>query len=455
MTRGSIPGKNPRRKSARETLAVLRRRILPQEETFENPDNLHRRNLISFALFLFMVNFLAGALAAPGEERRYMAWIAPFMVLAFLLSRTRLYKAGGILALASTFVLILFILTGIGVRDISTVLPLTYFTATIFMVSIWVKFRWLVLLSAAQTILVVAATVGTPGAHEVILTGWLPLNLLVLGLILMSRLLQDRYETRLRQYRENLEAQVASQGRDLQEANRRLEEKFEHERRIARKLERALAQKDVLLKELHHRTKNNMQIVASLLSLQASRAESGEVQKLFDIARDRINSMAMVHEKLLESDDLVQIDLGEYLRDLAAALVDTYGSGPGGIRMALDSDPLFISIDQAIPLGLVVNELVTNSLKYAFPSGKPGKLRMRVASRPKDAVELVIEDDGVGLPAGFDPSKAGNLGYQLVRSIVRDQLGGTLETASDKGVRTVILFRIRPFSRKEVSEAGK
>lgn len=428
------------------------RRPIPPDP--EDPDVRHQKKLISIALFLSMVNMVMGSLMSPGGERRYMAWVAPFMVLAFILSRTRFYRLGSAIAMAGTFALMAFFILFLGVKDESIIIPLTYFTATIFMVSFWLSFRWLVALAVCQTGFVLTFAGADPAASDIVLRGWLPLNAFVVALILMSRWVQDRNERRLREYREHLEELVAARSRDLSEANEKLKEKIDQEQRISRNLERTVAQKDALLRELYHRSKNNMQVISSMLHLQASRTDAGGVKDVLSVARERIRSIALVHERLLQSGDLAVINLEGYLKSLAAELVRSYAPEADRVAFALEAEPVSISIDQAVPLGLVANELLTNALKYAFPEGRRGRIGIRIARGDGDEVEFEVSDDGIGFSPGFDPRSDGGLGYKLVHSIVERQLEGSLRTLSDGGVRSTVRFRLKSFSRGAALEAG-
>jgi two-component sensor histidine kinase len=282
----------------------------------------------------------------------------------------------------------------------------------------------MVLVAAAQYGLILFWMAMKPYNVDAVLYGWMPLNAFVTALILMSRWFQDRNEKNLQHYREHLEEMVDVRSRDLREAHRKVEERLVREQEISRDLEGALSQKQVLLKELYHRTKNNMQIIDSLLAMQFSNTDSGS-KAFFKIARDRIRSMALVHEKLYESGDLTTIDLAEYLRDLAGELFHSHGVEAG-----------------------------TNALKYAFPQGRKGNIRIRIAKGEGDLVELEVGDDGIGFPEGADFRKGKGLGHKLVFSIIEDQLDGTVRIVSGKGAQILIQFTAKAFGRKEVVVAA-
>lgn len=197
----------------------------------------------------------------------------------------------------------------------------------------------------------------------------------------------------------------------------------------------SLMEKEVMLKEIHHRVKNNLQIVSSLLELQAFQLSDPVVRLLFNESQTRVRSMAMVHEKIYQSDDLSSINYRDYLEQLVAYLFESYM--PRHIKTDIDADEVMMNIDIAVPLGIIVNELITNSLKYAFPGDRKGTIFARLSQR-EDKVELVVGDDGVGLPASILNGERTTLGLELVNALVQ-QLDAELEISTDKGTRFTIL----------------
>jgi PAS domain S-box-containing protein len=180
----------------------------------------------------------------------------------------------------------------------------------------------------------------------------------------------------------------------------------------------SLLEKEVLLKEIHHRVKNNLQIISSLLHLQASRFDGPGLQMAFDDSQHRIRSMALIHEELYKSEDLARVDFRAYAQRLAENLLDSFGVR-GRVVVRLDMDATQLTIERSIPMGLIVNELVSNSLKYAFPDERQGHIRIELRlGRESDAFSLAVIDDGVGLPEGLDIDSPESLGLQLVGSLV-------------------------------------
>ncbi|MEA3189659.1 MAG: hypothetical protein QOD77_241 [Thermoplasmata archaeon] len=205
------------------------------------------------------------------------------------------------------------------------------------------------------------------------------------------------------------------------------------ERRAAEaRIEASLREKEVMLQEIHHRVKNNLQVVASLLNLQGQHAGDARTRELFQDSRNRIRSIALVHEKLYRSKDLSRLDFHDYLEDLVKELRRFYPKSQS-VAIVLDAQPLAVGVDAAINCGLVVSELVSNALKHAFPDGRPGVVRIALkdGSRP-GRIEVTVADDGVGMAGPFDPAAAPTLGMQLVATIVR-QLDGTIERLPGPG----------------------
>lgn len=201
----------------------------------------------------------------------------------------------------------------------------------------------------------------------------------------------------------------------------------------------SLREKEILLKEVHHRVKNNLQLVVSLLNLQASSVYDPRDRDLLLDSRNRIASMALVHEELYRSDDLSGVAFGDYLPRLASKLQAAFAVDVS-LDLALDVAPLVLPVDIAIPCGLILNELIANTLKHAFPGRERGLLS--VALRREDGlIVLEVADDGIGLPAPFEALGERTLGVQLVRSLVQ-QLGGVLRQNEGAGTHLVISFQL-------------
>lgn len=208
-------------------------------------------------------------------------------------------------------------------------------------------------------------------------------------------------------------------------------------RRVADALEASLREKDVLLREIHHRVKNNLQIISSLLSLQADAFEDRTIISHFQDSQARIHSMALVHEKLYGTADLSSIDMRGYAEGLVSHLSRTYGLP--NVEVIVEVEPLVLGIDLAIPCGLMLNELITNAFKYAFPDGRPGRITLSLRNAGGEQLSLSVSDDGVGLPAGVDPVQTRSLGLRLVDALVR-QVNGRLAISRGPGAAFTVTF---------------
>jgi PAS domain S-box-containing protein len=209
---------------------------------------------------------------------------------------------------------------------------------------------------------------------------------------------------------------------------------------VEEQIKESLTEKEVLLKEIHHRVKNNMQIISSLLRLQSRDVTEKKYIDMFTDSQNRITSMSLIHEKLYQSKGLAKIDFDDYIRDLANGLFQSYGAN-GNIGLKIDVRDVSLGIDSAIPCGLVVNELVTNSLKHAFPDGRRGEVLISLHPTPGNMIELIVRDNGVSIPADIDIRKTESLGLHLVTILVENQLHGEINLDRSKGTEFLVRFK--------------
>ena len=236
------------------------------------------------------------------------------------------------------------------------------------------------------------------------------------------------YQIRTRAIREKsrqLEKSVAERTEELANANEVLND--------------SLAEKEVLLKEIHHRVKNNMQVISSMLRLQSGYIQDGQAREMFIESQHRVRSMALIHEKLYQSRDLAKVDFAEYIRHLTDYLFQSYGVKPDSVHLEMDIQKISMNIYYAIPLSLILNELVSNSLKYAFPDGIKGKIRVKMQQNQNKKIKLIVADNGVGFPQDLDFKNTESLGLQLVNTLVA-QLEGTIEMENQEGTQFGIEF---------------
>ncbi|HUH66243.1 MAG TPA: PAS domain S-box protein [Syntrophales bacterium] len=210
-------------------------------------------------------------------------------------------------------------------------------------------------------------------------------------------------------------------------------------KRAEEQIRESLGEKEILLKEIHHRVKNNLQVIMSLLRHQAEYAQDQRIHDIFLESQSRIKAMSFIHEKLYQSDNLAKVDLRDYISSLAKSLFSTYKVNAAQIKLAVDADGISLGVDTAIPCGLIINELVSNSLKHAFPDNRTGKIDITVRPVGPGELELVVGDDGVGVPMDLDIINAKSLGLHLVTLLAKNQLRGHIEMVRYRGTS----FRIR------------
>jgi two-component sensor histidine kinase len=215
---------------------------------------------------------------------------------------------------------------------------------------------------------------------------------------------------------------------------------FAMERMCAEEKTRAsLAEKEILLKEIHHRVKNNLQIVSSLLSLQSRQVQDARIFEALCDSQNRVRSMSLIHEKLYQSHDLARIDLADYIRGLTTHLYHSYGAGAKGIMLEIEAAPVVLNVDTAIPCGLILNELVSNALKHGFPEGTVGKIEIELTEGKNNQIKLKVSDNGVGMVPECDWQNSSSLGLQLVNTLV-SQINGRLELEPTQGTCWQISF---------------
>jgi len=202
----------------------------------------------------------------------------------------------------------------------------------------------------------------------------------------------------------------------------------------------SLKEKETLLHEIHHRVKNNMAVIGSLLKMQSNSIEDEQIKEVLKESQSRINAMSAVHETLHGSKNLSEIDLKTYLSKITTSIFQTY-SVTNRVKLTTDINGIPIRIDQANPIGLVINELISNSLKYAFPDESKGEITVSMKKLDKE-LELIVMDDGVGISDGFDWKNSSSLGLKIVRTLVENQLDGSIDMESKNGTKFTIKFNI-------------
>jgi two-component sensor histidine kinase/amino acid transporter len=235
----------------------------------------------------------------------------------------------------------------------------------------------------------------------------------------------------------------------LTETNERLRIELEERKRAQDALRSSLQEKDALLKEVHHRVKNNMQVVSSLLNLQLDFLPDAQARPFIVDTQSRIAAMALVHEKLYQSDDLAWVDFADYLRELTENIAASFSPSASEIRFTLEADEIRLAIDAAIPCGLIINELVSNAYKHAFPDGRTGAVNVVLKRRSPGFIVMRVADTGRGIPLGLDLRRTESLGMQLVFTLAQ-QIQGEIEIKSSPGEGTVFELTVPEISSPEI-----
>lgn len=229
--------------------------------------------------------------------------------------------------------------------------------------------------------------------------------------------------------------------RQLQDQNLALQQEIENRKKMEAQIKAALKEREVLLHELHHRTENSMNVISSMLKLQASTVRDQQVLRIFTDFDTRIKTIALVHQRLYHTENLTSIDLKDYIYDLAILLYKNYKVNADQIELKPTLESVFVSIDTAILCGLLLSELLSNCLKHAFPDQRTGEITVALRLLENDDIELRIHDNGIGLPQGFDEKRHGLVGMQLVRALEQSRLKGTVTLNTANGTEWLIRFR--------------
>ncbi|MCL5029906.1 MAG: CHASE3 domain-containing protein [Bacteroidetes bacterium] len=244
----------------------------------------------------------------------------------------------------------------------------------------------------------------------------------------------------LERTKEELERRVIERTSALSKVNEDLRKEILERKKAEEQISNSLQEKVVLLREIHHRVKNNLQVISSLLNLQSSYIEDKKALEIFRESQNRIRSMALIHEKLYQSKDLNKIEFSEYVKSLIKDLFSSYNVDTERIILKSEFEGIYFEIDIAILCGLIINELVSNSLKHAFPSGRKGEIYIELKNEEKKYI-LILRDTGIGFPAGLDFRKTESLGLQLVNTLT-DQLGGKIELNQNGCTEFKIVFEV-------------
>ncbi|MEW5815720.1 MAG: histidine kinase N-terminal 7TM domain-containing protein [Spirochaetota bacterium] len=264
-------------------------------------------------------------------------------------------------------------------------------------------------------------------------------NNLVSRIVVLRDITQLRQaEENMRKMKEELEIRVAARTEELIQANRALQAEIAERKQAEEIIKASLKEKEILLKEIHHRVKNNLQVISSLLKLQLKYVRDRQSYGMLKDTQTRIKSMGIIHEILYKSGDLSRINIANYIRPLIKYLFSTYGIDTNSVELSINTEEVLLDIDTVILCCLIINELVSNSLKHAFPRGRKGRLWVEFhVSNGKFA--LTVRDDGIGLPGDLDLQSTETFGLRIVTILTR-QLGGSIEIDRNKGTLFSVTF---------------
>lgn len=225
-----------------------------------------------------------------------------------------------------------------------------------------------------------------------------------------------------------------------------LQDELDEKKKTEKRITASLKEKELLLQEIHHRVKNNLQIMSSLLRLQSSHFKEQNIQHIFKESENRIKAMAIIHNKLYASSDYEKVDFADYIKTLTQNLYLSYGADPSTIKLKMEVKNIYLNIDTAIPCGLIINELVSNSLKYAFPNNREGCIHLKMNFENGDLI-LGVKDDGIGMDKNFDISSSDTLGLKLVQ-LLTSQMDGKVEIKNTIGTEFKIIFKEMNYKKR-------
>jgi two-component sensor histidine kinase len=398
-------------------------------------DERRRVRLFSAVQFVLIIALIPPALKILPIDSEYrdtpfaMQWVA--QTIAYGLSRTKYYRWGVFVSLAALFGMAL-----------GTGLQAPQFTAE----TMSLHFMWLVLpmlygsmiFTQRQTAIMATA----------VFLGFVIFPLLVpdLGYIDIAPVMffvgmwSVAHIFLLRQNEQveiNRRAELRQSAEKLRNTNQTLVLEIEERQQAQTQLAASLNEKEVLLKEIHHRVKNNLQVISSMLNLQSSTVSDEAALGVFQDSQNRVRSMALIHEKLYQSRNLAEIDFCDYVNNLVDYLKRSYRTP--GVEIRVEGISVFLEIDTAVPCGLILNELVSNALKHAFPNEKTGEIIVELMCNQQQKCSLRVRDNGVGLPPDLDYLHTASLGLQLVHSLV-EQINGRLHLDNATGTTFTVTF---------------
>ena len=250
----------------------------------------------------------------------------------------------------------------------------------------------------------------------------------------------EEHKKQLQLSRDQLEQRVEERTAELKQVNRDLSQEIEERQKTETRLRESIKEKEILVREVYHRVKNNLQIVASLLDMTKRRAKHPETIDLLSEAHAKVYTMSLIHTQLYQSDRFDEINMGRNLRDLVEHLEQLYGHTKN-VTAHIDTESFYLSVTQAVPCALALNEVISNAFKYAYPEQKGGRIEITQKLSKDNKVFIRVKDHGIGIPDSLDIEKTETLGLKLIRNLVLRQLNGDLQIRKQNGTEVLIEFK--------------
>ncbi len=360
------------------------------------------------------MNLSVGILKTPGFVRPALLVAYPIVVLSNFIAKTKYYKIAGIMSISATFIICFLLIFILETESYYRHTALIWLTVTVFMGSIWMTFQNTIYLTVIQLIFAIFVAIFGKNMDLSIFASWMPLNIFFCIINLSTRWVLEQYHIVVKDNAVNLERVVDERTQELQAI---------------------VLEREELLKELYHRTKNNMQVIGSLLVIQSSLTKDPKLTGILKETRSRILSMAMVHEKLYGSKDLHYIQIREYITDLAKEIYKLYMMEGDNLELDYQLINVKVPLEKAVPIGLVLHELLVNAFKYAPSENSITSVVVSCQELENKTLRFSVEDNGPGFDNNFDPGSGQTLGTMLVKNIVEKQLGGKLSFETSNGAK--------------------
>lgn len=381
-----------------------------------DPEELVRVKALLFFTLAFIMNLGVGIIKTPAFVRPALLVAFPVVVLSYFLARTTRYRIAGFMSISATFIICFLLIYILDTESYYRHTALIWITVTVFMGSIWMSFRGVIYLTIFQVIFSIFVAVFGKNMELSIFASWMPLNIFFCIINLSTRWVLEQYHFVVRENANALEKAVNE--RTLQ-------------------LQTNVIEREALIKELYHRTKNNMQVIASLLVIQASFLNDEKSKSVLQEMRTRILSMALVHEKLYKTKNLHAINISEYITSLISEIRSIYVLNEERLSIRLDVEERKLPLEKAVPIGLVLHELIVNAFKYAPTEDTDVVISVNSQDLDSSRYRIEVKDSGQGFPEDFNPNAGTTLGTLLVKNIIENQLDGIISFENSNGAKVV------------------